>query len=135
LQVGQSCPQQPAHNAGLPNSFFNSDTWQNQMMVMMMMMMMRLSFCRTTFCSKNQQNKIQILWLNCIGLYLIQFNQFEWEQLTMLNSKEKTIMFCAVQFNSLQIRNLNSIPLNLNSIEFQFNSIEYKFHSMYLNSL
>jgi hypothetical protein len=26
LQVGQSCPQQPAHNAGLPNSFFNSDT-------------------------------------------------------------------------------------------------------------
>jgi len=26
LQVGQSCPQLPAHNAGLPKSFFNSDT-------------------------------------------------------------------------------------------------------------
>jgi hypothetical protein len=72
LQVGQSCPQLPAHNAGLPKSFFNSDTWQNQMM--MMMMMMRLSFCRTIFCSKNQHNKIQILWLNCIGLNLIWFN-------------------------------------------------------------
>ncbi len=108
LQVGQSCPQQPAHNAGLPNSFFNSDTWQNQMM---MMMMMRLSFCRTIFCSKTQHNKIQILWLNCIGMNLIQFNQFWMRTTNHVESKGKDNY---VKFNSLQIRNLNSIPWNLN---------------------